>query len=81
MQRSPTCYVVSVLAIVDVHRTIAIVPWIFMQAIVSQKRAHMPLRHEVAPCEGTRGLEGWLCRSCSSGCVLDARPRPVVRRW
>ena len=45
------------------------------------ERPHLPLRHEVAPCEGTRGLEGRRCRSRSSGRVLMVRPRPVVRRW
>src|SRR5262245_11615858 len=34
----------------------------------------LPLRHEVAPCEGTRGLEGRLCRSRSSGRVLMPGP-------
>jgi hypothetical protein len=34
----------------------------------------MPLRHEVAPCEGTRGLEGRLCRQRSSGRVLTPGP-------
>jgi hypothetical protein len=67
MQRSPTCYVVSVPAIVGVHRTIAIVPWIFMQAIMSQKRAHIAA---MTVCLGlvasvARWLRAWL-----AGCEL-----------
>jgi hypothetical protein len=38
----PTHYIVNVPAIVGVHRTIAVVPGIFMQAIVSPERALMP---------------------------------------
>jgi hypothetical protein len=37
-----TCHVVSVPAITGVHGTIATVAWIFMQAIVSRERTHMP---------------------------------------
>jgi hypothetical protein len=39
----PTYHVVSVPAITGVHGTIASVPWIFMQAILSRERAHLPL--------------------------------------
>ena len=53
----------------------------FMQRYPEGERPVLPLRHEVAPCEGTRGWEGRLCRQRSSGRVLMARPRPVVRCW
>jgi hypothetical protein len=36
-----TYHVVSVPAIMGVSGALAIVPWIFMQAIVSRQRAHM----------------------------------------
>jgi len=39
----PTYHVVSVPAITGVHGTISSVAWIFMQAIVSLERTHMPL--------------------------------------
>jgi hypothetical protein len=38
----PTYHVVSFPAIMGVHGTIATMPWIFMQAIISRERAHMP---------------------------------------
>jgi hypothetical protein len=41
-----------------------------------KQRTLLPLRHEVALCEWTRGLEGRLCRRRSSGRVLTARSRP-----
>jgi hypothetical protein len=45
----PIYHVVSVPAIMGIHGTIASVPWIFMQSIVSPQCAHMPLGGRSGP--------------------------------
>jgi len=71
----PTYHVVSVPAIMGAPSAIAIVPWIFMQAIVSRERAHMPhtarsVRHGVAA-YGTPAFE---CRRPPADWVALGRP-------
>src|SRR5262245_25121796 len=43
-------------------------------SLAQTERTLLPLRHEVALCELTRGLEDRLCRSRSSGRVLTPGP-------
>jgi hypothetical protein len=52
----PTYHVVSVPAIMGAPGAIAIVPWIFMQVIVSRERAHMPRRVQMQLREGGRSV-------------------------
>ena len=61
-------------AMIRLRSTVRTADRMFMHRRPWGKRPLLPLRHEVAPCEGTRGLEGRFCRSRVPGACSRLAP-------